>query len=159
LGEFERTDIFVEEEAMEYRVGKIARVVLARFEDKEDILENITGIARKENIRSAVLYLIGGIKKGRVVVGPEEEKLPPEPVWREINESSEVVGIGTIFWEGEEPKIHFHGAFGKRDMVRVGCLRGNSETFLLLEAVIIEIEGINAKRELDPESGLVLLKL
>lgn len=144
---------------MEYRVGKTARVVLARFEDKEDILENITGIARKENIRSAVLYLIGGIKKGRVVVGPEEEKLPPEPVWREINESSEVVGIGTIFWEGEEPKIHFHGAFGKRDMVRVGCLRGNSETFLVLEAVIIEIEGINAKRELDPASGLVLLKL
>lgn len=159
MGEFERTDIFVEEEAMEYRVGKTARVVLARFEDKEDILENITGIARKENIRSAVLYLIGGIKKGRVVVGPEEEKLPPEPVWREINESSEVVGIGTIFWEGEEPKIHFHGAFGKRDMVRVGCLRGNSETFLVLEAVIIEIEGIEAKRELDPESGLVLLKL
>jgi predicted DNA-binding protein with PD1-like motif len=144
---------------MEYRVGKTARVVLARFEDKEDILENITGIARKENIRSAVLYLIGGIKKGRVVVGPEEEKLPPEPVWREINESSEVVGIGTIFWEGEEPKIHFHGAFGKRDIVRVGCLRGNSETFLVLEAVIIEIEGINAKRELDPASGLVLLKL
>lgn len=144
---------------MEYRVGKTARVVLARFEDKEDILENITGIARKENIRNAVLYLIGGIKKGMVVVGPEEEKLPPEPVWREINESSEVVGIGTIFWEGEEPKIHFHGAFGKRDMVRVGCLRGNSETFLVLEAVIIEIEGINAKRELDPASGLVLLKL
>jgi len=144
---------------MEYRVGKTARVVLARFEDKEDILENITGIARRENIRSAVLYLIGGIKKGRVVVGPEEEKLPPEPVWREINESSEVVGIGTIFWEGEEPKIHFHGAFGKRDVVRVGCLRGNSETFLVLEAVIIEIEGIEAKRELDPESGLVLLKL
>ncbi|MCG2722678.1 MAG: DUF296 domain-containing protein [Thermodesulfovibrionales bacterium] len=144
---------------MEYRVGKTARVVLARFEDKEDILGNITGIARRENIRSAVLYLIGGIKKGRVVVGPEEEKLPPEPVWREINESSEVVGIGTIFWEGEEPKIHFHGAFGKRDVVRVGCLRGNSETFLVLEAVIIEIEGIEAKRELDPESGLVLLKL
>jgi len=159
LGEYERTDIFVEEEAMEYRVGKTARVVLARFEDKEDILENITGIARRENIRSAVLYLIGGIKKGRVVVGPEEEKLPPEPVWREINESSEVVGIGTIFWEGEEPKIHFHGAFGKRDVVRVGCLRGNSETFLVLEAVIIEIEGIEARRELDPESGLVLLKL
>ena len=144
---------------MEYRVGKTARVVLARFEDKEDILESITGIARREHIKSAVLYLIGGIKKGRVVVGPEEEKLPPEPVWREINESSEVVGIGTIFWEKEEPKIHFHGAFGKRDLVRVGCLRGNSETFLVLEAVIIEIEGIDAKRELDPKSGLVLLKL
>lgn len=144
---------------MKYRVGRTARVVLARFEDKEDILESIMEIARKEDIRGAVFSLIGGIKKGRIVVGPEEEKLPPDPVWRDISESSEVVGIGTIFWEGKDPRVHFHGAFGKRDTVRVGCLRGNSETFLVLEAVIIEIEGIDAQRALDPESGLVLLKL
>lgn len=153
------TYVRIEEGTMQYRVGKTGRVIVARFEDREDILENITTLARRENIRSAVLHLIGGIKKGRVVVGPEEEQLPPVPVWREIQGSSEVIGTGTIFWEGEEPKIHFHGAFGKRDTVRVGCLRGDSETFLVLEAVIIEIEGIDAKRELDPVSGLVLLKL
>ncbi|MBT9536878.1 MAG: DNA-binding protein, partial [Nitrospirae bacterium] len=33
------------------------------------------------------------------------------------------------------------------------------ETFLVLEAVIVEIEGVNAVRELDPVSGLALLKL
>ena len=44
-------------------------------------------------------------------------------------------------------------------MVKVGCLRGASETFLVLEAIIIEIEGIDAKREPDPVSGLTLLKL
>jgi uncharacterized protein len=144
---------------MKYQTGKTGRVVLVRLEDKEDIHENIAEVARRENIRSAVLYLIGGIKQGSIVVGPEEEQLPPQPVWRTINESSEVVGIGTIFWENEQPKIHFHGAFGKRDAVKVGCLRGQSETFLVLEVVIIEIEGIDAKRELDPVSGLVLLKL
>jgi uncharacterized protein len=153
------SEYIIKEATMKYCTGKTGRVILARFEDKEDIHENLSEIARRENIRGAILYLIGGIKQGRVVVGPEEEKLPPNPVWREINESSEVVGIGTIFWEGEEPKIHFHGAFGKRDTVRVGCLRGQSETFLVLEAVIIEIVGIDAKRELDPVSGLVLLKL
>jgi len=144
---------------MKYQVGKTGRIVIARFEDKEDILGNIIDIAKKENIKSAVLYLIGGIKQGRVVVGPEKEEMPPVPVWKDINESHEVVGIGTIFRQDDEPKIHFHGAFGKKDMVKVGCLRGTSETFLVLEAVILEIEGIDAKRELDKESGLTLLKL
>jgi len=44
-------------------------------------------------------------------------------------------------------------------MVKVGCLREVSETFLVLEAVIIELEGINARRKFDPASGLTLLEL
>ncbi len=144
---------------MKYQVGKTGRVVVARFEDSEDILESIVAIAKNENIRSAIFHLVGGIKKGRVVVGPETEEMPPEPVWREIRESHEVLGTGTIFWQDDEPRVHLHGAFGKKDMIRVGCLRGTSETFLVLEAVIVEIEGIDAKREIDQISGLALLKL
>jgi predicted DNA-binding protein with PD1-like motif len=144
---------------MKYQVGKTGRVIIARFEDREDALKNIVDIAKKENMRNAVFYLIGGIRQGKVVVGPEKEELPPKPIWRELNESHEVLGIGTIFWQGNEPKIHFHGAFGKKDTVKVGCLRETSETFLVLEAVIMEIEGIDARREFDKASGLTLLKL
>ncbi len=144
---------------MKYQVGKTGRVIIARFEDREDALKNIVDIAKKENMRNAVFYLIGGIRQGKVVVGPEKEELPPKPIWRELNESHEVLGIGTIFWQGNEPKIHFHGAFGKKDSVKVGCLRETSETFLVLEAVIMEIEGIDARREFDKASGLTLLKL
>jgi predicted DNA-binding protein with PD1-like motif len=144
---------------MKYQIGKTGRVVVARFEDKEDVLKNIADIAKKENIRSAVFYLIGGLRQGRVVVGPEKEELPPKPVWKEIKESHEVLGIGTIFWQEDDPKIHFHGAFGKKDMIKVGCLRETSETFLVIEAIIIEIEGVTARRELDQASGLTLLKL
>ncbi|HMK50139.1 MAG TPA: PPC domain-containing DNA-binding protein [Thermodesulfovibrionales bacterium] len=144
---------------MKYRVGKTGRVVVARLEDKDDIIDSVVQIAKKENIRGGLLYLVGGIRQGRIVVGPEQETMPPVPVWKEIDESHEVVGFGTIFWQGDEPKIHLHGAFGKKDKVKVGCLRGNSETFLVLEVIIIEIEGIDAKRELDPVSGMMLLKL
>jgi predicted DNA-binding protein with PD1-like motif len=144
---------------MNYQIGRTGRVIVARFEDKEDILGNISDIAKKENIKGAVFFLIGGLRQGKIVVGPEREEIPPTPVWKELGESHEVLGIGTIFWQGDEPKIHFHGAFGKKDMVKVGCLREISETFLVLEAVIIEIEGISAQREFDPASGLTLLKL
>jgi len=48
---------------------------------------------------------------------------------------------------------------GKFDSVKAGCLREESEAFLVLEAVITEILDVDAVRELDPESGMVLLKL
>jgi predicted DNA-binding protein with PD1-like motif len=144
---------------MKYQVGKPGRIIVARFEDHEDVLGNLISIAKKENVRAGVFYLVGGMREGRIVVGPETDEFPPTPVWKTLGESHEVAGLGTIFWQNDEPKIHFHGAFGKKDMVKVGCLRERSETFLVLEAVIIEMDGITAKRELDPASGMVLLKL
>jgi len=95
----------------------------------------------------------------KTYVGPEKDVMPPVPVWKELKETHEVVGLGTIFYQGDEPKVHFHGAFGKKEMIKVGCLREKSETFLVLEAVIVEIEGVDAVREFDPVSGLTLLKL
>jgi len=144
---------------MKYRVGRPGRIVVMRLEDHEDVIGNLVTVAKEENIRAAMVYLVGGMREGGIVVGPEKDVFPPAPVWKKLGESHEVVGFGTIFWQDETPKVHFHGAFGKKDMVKVGCLRENSETFLVLEAVIVEIEGITAKREPDPVSGMVLLKL
>jgi len=144
---------------MRYQTGQIGRVIIARFEDGEDVLKGLTAIVQKEHMNAAVFYLVGGMRKAKIVVGPERDEIPPSPVWRELGESHEVVGFGTIFYEGDEPKVHFHGAFGKRDSVKVGCMREKSETFLVLEAVILELMGVKAVREFDPASGLVLLKL
>jgi predicted DNA-binding protein with PD1-like motif len=144
---------------MKYTAGSIGRVFVAKFEDGDNILEELAQTARKENIKGAIFHLIGGIKQGNIVVGPEKESLPPVPIWRNIEESHELIGTGTIFWEGDDPKIHLHGAFGKRDEVKVGCLRQSSETFLVLEAVILELIGMDARREFDDASGLTLLKI
>ena len=144
---------------MNYSIGETGRIVVARFEDGDQIIQGITEIAKKENIRAGVYYLLGGMKSGKFVVGPETDAMPPVPVWRELNESHEIVGLGTIFWQGDEPKLHFHGTYAKRDNVKAGCMRENAETFLVLEAIIMEIKGVNATRELDPVSGMVLLKV
>lgn len=144
---------------MKYQIGSPGRIIMVRFEDREDVLDRLITIAKKENVRAAVFSLLGGMREGRFVVGPEKDEMPPKPVWRELGESHEILGTGTIFWQGDEPKVHFHGVFGKRDTVKVGCLREKSETFLILEAVITEIQGITAVREHDPVSGMTLLKL
>lgn len=145
---------------MKYQVGRQGRVVVARFEDNDSILEGLQEIAKKEDIRAGVLFVLGGIKRGKFVVGPQkDDEMPPKPEWREIDESYEVVATGTVFWQEDEPKIHIHCAFGKKDTVKMGCLRTDTKTFMVLEAVILEITGINAVRELDPTLGIALLKL
>ncbi|VAX33932.1 hypothetical protein MNBD_NITROSPIRAE03-489 [hydrothermal vent metagenome] len=142
---------------MEYRVGSIGRVIVIRFTDGEDLLNGLTEVAQKENIRSAVFQIVGGLKKGGFVVGPEEEQMPPKPVWRELTESHEAFGFGTIFWDEEKPGIHFHGAYSKKDTVKSGCLRRDTEVFLILEVVIFELKGIDAGRIPDAKTGLSLL--
>lgn len=144
---------------MKYQIGETGRVIVARFEDGDEIIQGLTDIVKKENIRSAVFYLVGGIKEGKIVVGPEKDVLPPTPVWKMVNESHESVGVGTIFWDEKEPRIHFHGTYGKHDMVKTGCLREKAKTFIVMEAVIIEITGINAVRDRDSLSQMVVLKM
>jgi len=144
---------------MQYQCGEIGRVFIVRFEDGDDVLEGLKDLSARERISAAAFHLVGGMKKGRFVAGPESESMPPVPVWRELSESHEIVGFGTIFLHEGLPKVHFHGAFGKRDTVKAGCLREGSEAFLVLEAVVLEITGTTAVRELDPESGMALLKL
>jgi len=111
------------------------------------------------NYQVGEIYLIGGIRDGMIVVGPEKDVLPPVPVWRFLDESYETLGIATVFWYKDEPRIHFHGSYGKWDKVKTGCLRDSGRAFIVMEAIIIEIKGINAIRELDPVSGMTLLKL
>lgn len=144
---------------MRYRIGNLGRVVVMRLEDGEDALASITAVAKKEGIKAAVFYLLGGLKGAKVVVGPEREEMPPVPLWREIEESHEVIGIGTVFNQDGEPKVHLHSALGKGDITKVGCLRERAETFLVLEVIILELSGIDARREFDPSTGLSLLRL
>lgn len=144
---------------MRYRVGNLGRVAVMRLEDSEDALSSISEMVKKEGIKAAVFYLLGGMKGARVVVGPEKEEMPPVPIWREIGESHEIIGIGTVFYQDGEPKVHLHAALGKRDDVKVGCVREKAETFLVLEAIIFELSGIEAVREFDTSTGLSLLRL
>lgn len=144
---------------MEYQIGETGRVIVARFADGEDLIGSLTELARREYIRAAVIHLVGGIRRGRYVVGPERDEMPPVPLWRELDDCHEIVGVGTLFWQGDNPKIHIHGAFAKEDQVKAGCLREESEVFLVVEAIVTEIRGVSATRELDPASGMTLLKL
>jgi len=142
---------------MEYSVGNVGRVVVVCLSEGDELYECIEGVAAKESIASAAVFITGGIRKADVVVGPKQET--PEIVgdFRKFVGPGEVLGVGTIYSDGDQPKMHMHAAMGKGDNVMVGCPRGGANVFLVLEVTIIEIVGTTARRELDEGSGVKLL--
>lgn len=142
---------------MKYSQGKVGRVFVARVEHGDDLLDELKRLAEKEKIEVGVLFVIGALKDASVVVGPEKCALPPTPVWRQFNDCREIVGIGTLFWENEEPVFHLHGALGKGDVTLMGCIRGESEVYLVAEVIILELLDTGAVRKFDETSGLKLL--
>jgi predicted DNA-binding protein with PD1-like motif len=143
---------------MEYQVGKPGRIIAARLFEGEDIYESIESIAGKENIKAAAVFITGGFRKANVVVGPRQEQPKIVGNFKPFDGPGEVLGIGTIYRDDKQPKLHIHTAIGKENQVMVGCPRGGARTFLILEVTIIEIDEVEAKRKLDESTGLNLLK-
>jgi len=145
---------------MEYAVGRTGRVIAARLFEGEELYESIESIAQKEQIKSAAVLITGGIRKAEVVVGPKTEKPKIEANFSSFAGPGEVLGVGTIYCdETGKPKLHLHAGFGRGDKHIIGCPRGGASIFLILEVTIIEITGIDAKRETDPATGFKLLRI
>jgi predicted DNA-binding protein with PD1-like motif len=142
---------------MKYAGGAIKSVYMLKFDHGDDMLWELQRFAKEKNIRSGVINVIGALEKGRYVEGPNTEK-PLQPHWKDFKSAKEIVAIGTIFWKEGAPSIHMHGGFGGKEGGFVGCLREDSEVFLVAEAVIYELD-IDATRKYDEETGLHLLDL
>ena len=144
---------------MEYSVGKTGRVIAARLFEGEDVQVSIEEIARREDVRCAAVLITGGFRQANVVVGPQREEPTIEPQFQAFAGPGEGLGGGTIYWSDAGPKLHIHTAIGKGGDNLVGCPRNGTKTYLILEVTIIEITGIEGKRQRDPKSGLNLLRL
>ena len=144
---------------MKYTKGSVGRIFLLKFSDDDVLLDELDKLARKEKIKAASLVFIGALKKGDLVTGPKKPVMPPEPYWVEFKDAWEVMGIGTIYTNSKGPQIHLHASMGKKLRILTGCVRKKSEVFLVLETIIFELNGIKATKEMDPRTGLSLLKI
>ncbi len=144
---------------MEYAQGTIERVFVARLQEGESVYAAVEEIARKERVLSGVVFAIGGMRRGRVVTGPENLSGPVVPHIEEFEDARELVGVGTLFPSEGEPSLHFHAGIGRGASALVGCPREGMAVFLVLEVVLLELVGVAAERALDPASGLRLLRI
>ena len=144
---------------MEYTKGIIGRVFLIKFSDKDIFLKEIERFSKKEKIKAATMIFLGALREGHLVAGPKKTVIPPEPNWVKFKDGWEVFGIGTIFTNKKGPQIHIHSSLGKKKDVFTGCVRKDSRVFLVIEAVVFELKGVKATKDIDPATGLNLLQL
>ncbi len=144
---------------MNYSVGRIGRVVVAKLEDGEDVLAGLESLAEEEKIESGLFLILGNLKKGSLVSGAETEDFPILPIWQHFTHNHEILGIGTLFQMEGSPKIHLHAALVHGDELLGGCLREKSEVFLVAELIVFELLDVSAQREKDEKTGFALLKV
>ncbi len=143
---------------MQYESAQTGRMLTIRLSDNEPVYESVLSVARKENIRRAVLWIIGGAKNAHVIVGPEQgDARPVKTVPFFFSDSREILGMGTIFPdESGHLLLHIHAAFGKNETTITGCPRIGLDCWLVAEIIMLEIRGGTALRKLD-ENGFHLL--
>jgi len=144
---------------MKYTKGEIGKIFVLKFDNNDIFLDELKKFARKEKLKSAVFVFIGALRKGKLVTGPKKPIIPPEPNWVKFKDGWEALGIGTIFTGKSGAQIHVHSSMGKKNKVITGCIRQKAKVFLVIEALVFELKGIKASKDLDPETGLNLLKV
>jgi len=147
---------------MQYSEGSIGRIFALKLDEGERVPDVIEEFAGQQDIRGAmVLFLGGAADKSRLIVGPEkevEDKIIP--ITHVLSGIQEVLGMGTLFPnESGHPVLHMHAAVGREGEATVGCTRAGVEVWLIGEVIIMELLGLQARREKDSRSGFELLHL
>jgi len=140
--------------------GQVGRVFVIRLEDGDVVPECIERFAEDNGVSVGQVVLVGGIRDGKVVVGPQSsEEMPPQPMLLPVDGAHEVLGIGVLAPdENGKPILHIHGALGRSGQTMTGCLRPGVTTWLVVEAIMYEILGTKAIRVMDKESNFPLLE-
>jgi len=141
--------------------GRIGRVFVIRLEDGDVVPGCIERFADEKGISVGHVILVGGIGDGKVVVGPRRsDERPPEPMYLPVDGAHEVVGVGVLAPnEDGKPILHIHASLGRSGQTMTGCLRPGVKTWLVGEAILYEIVGVDVGRVLDKESNFELLKV
>lgn len=146
---------------MKYSEARAGRIFVIRLEDGEILHETIESFARSHQIRAGALLVLGGADAGsQLVVGPERARATPAvPMHIVLDHVHEATGVGTLFPDAKgDPVLHMHIGCGRDRSAVVGCVRRGVKTWHVLEVVLWELLGTDAKRVLDPAIGFELLQ-
>jgi predicted DNA-binding protein with PD1-like motif len=144
---------------MQYSEGTIGRVFVLRMDDGEDLIASVQRFVAEKKIESCMALFIGALRDGRAVTGPELPVIPPVQHFECFDSAWEVFGMATVYPSSSGPKIHIHSTLGRGRQALTGCIREHASVYLIVEAVLFELSGMSARREMDEKTGLHLLTL
>lgn len=139
--------------------GRMGRVFVIRLEDGERLPDVLEAFAAERKLAAGVCVLLGGAGDGNIVSGPVDgEARKIIPIIQALGEVHELAAVGTIFPDASgAPRLHMHGAFGRGNTAKVGCLRRGVDVWRLAECVVIEILDADMVRKVDPAFGFEVL--
>ena len=79
--------------------------------------------------------------------------MPPDPVWQDVENTREIIGTGSVFWDNEKPLIHLHAAMGHHGETLTGCVRKDSIVYLVIEMMLVEVQGVDVTRPWFEQGG------
>ncbi len=141
---------------MQYTEGKLGRVFQVRINHGEDLLDTLQEFIREKEIRCGFAQFIGALEGGRIVTGPKELVLPPDPSFETFQNGWEVFGYASITSGPKGVHLHYHASVGKNREAMTGCLREQGTVYIIVEVLIIEILGSTVSRKRDPITGMEL---
>ena len=145
---------------MKYSEAKQGRIFVIRLEDGDIIHEELEKFAADHAIKAASLIILGGADKGSVLItGPMLSRSQTiTPMTAILDDAHEILVVGTIFPDSEgKPFLHMHIACGRDKSVTAGCIRKGVKTWHIMEVIMTELVGTDAKRLPDPIIGFCLL--
>jgi len=143
---------------MQYSEGRLGRVFVLRLEDGEDLIRSLQKFVERMEVSTGMIHFLGALREGKLIAGPKEPTIPPGPPFvQDLKGAWETFGIATIYpGEDAKPAVHLHASAGHDDRALTGCLRKVATTYLVVEAIVFEFCGLEAKREIDEMTGLSL---
>ena len=121
---------------MEYQERTVQRVFSIRFSSGDRIIESLEKLVREKNIRTGTIIFLGAFSKGNLVLGFRKySKAPMDFNRTSFNETQEAVGMGSITWVNDKPKVHLHAGVAKEREVFIAHIEeadvAGAEAFIL----------------------------
>ena len=116
-----------------------------------NLIEGLLAIAKREKMKTAKVEAIGGVNELRIAYFNSKARKYEEHDFHEFLEVASLIGNVTL--KDEEPFLHLHGTFGRRDMSVIGGHVISGKIFPLLEAVFTPTAN-EAQRRFEEKFGL-----
>ena len=135
----------------------ISRVIVGKLEPGDDLLDSLLKMVKTYKIKSGFINCIGALKEftlGYFDLDLNDYKMET------FSENVELIScIGNVAYKDGEPMIHIHITVGRRDYSVLGGHLGKPSIVSITgEVCIFEIDR-KLIREVEPQTGLSLLKL
>jgi len=131
------------------------RTLIGRFQFKEDLLESITGLCEKENIRLGTFSVIGALTSVKLGYYKQDEKKYVECA--SLDKKLEIAScIGNISLKDSRIFVHAHITLADHKGACYGGHLVPGSSIFAAEYCVTELLGKELHRERDPETGLPL---